>query len=149
MTLIEQLNDVYYKEEWWQSHKETWCGITNYHQAMLDKGNLIVYVEDEKLLGYCEFWRINFEQFGRLVCHEDFIAPFEDTTSGKICYLANTWIDPLHRRTNVYKELRNRFFKLNYHCDYFTGETKRKRTQLISVFKRKDLRSKLFKKGEL
>ena len=112
-TLIDQLNEVYYKEEWWQSHKETWCGITNYHQAMLDKGNLIVYVEDGILLGYCEFWRISFEQFGKLICHEKFIAPFENTTDGEICYVANAWIHPDHRQGVVYKRLKSKFFRLN------------------------------------
>ena len=145
MTIVEQLNEVYWKEEWWQPHNETPAGITNYHQWMLDRGNIICYVEDGKLLGYCEFWRINFTQFGRLVCHTHFSAPFEDTLNGNICYVANAWIDKKYRMGKVYKDLRDRFFKLNCHCDFFVGEALRKKTQPIKVFTRKDFYDKYTK----
>jgi len=116
---------------------------------MLDKGNLIVYVEDGILLGYCEFWRISFEQFGKLICHEKFIAPFENTTDGEICYVANAWIHPDHRQGVVYKRLKSKFFRLNCRCKYFVGQALRKKTQPVKVFKRSGLRSRLFKEGDM
>lgn len=147
LTIIEQLNNIYYKEEWWQSHKETLAGITNYHQTMMDKGNLICHIENGEVLGYVEMWFINFEQFGRIVCREEFIAPLENTTDGNICYLANTWIKPEYRNNCVYKKLKVKFFQISHKCDYFVGEALRKRTQPIKVFKKSELIGRLFKEG--
>lgn len=138
LTIVGQLNNIYFQEEWWQLHSETLAGITNYHQAMIDKGNIICYVEDGIVLGYCEFWRINFEQFGRLICHQPFIAPFENTTDGNLCYVANVWIHKDYRRGKVFKDLKERFFKLNSHCDLFVGEALRKKTQPIKVLTKKE-----------
>lgn len=146
-TIVQQLNDIYNKEEWWLPHTETPAGITNYHQAMLDKGNIICYVDNGSILGYCEFWRIDFTQFGRLICGDRFIAPFENTTDGNICYVANVWIQKEHRQGKVFNDLMKRFFRLNYHCDYFVGEALRKKTAPIKVFKKSELVSKLFKEG--
>lgn len=147
MTTVEQLNKVYFTEEWWQSHSETPAGITNYHQGMLDKGNIITYIKDGELLGYVEVWFINFEQFGRLICGDTFIAPFEDTQNGNIAYLANCWIKEEYRRSQVTNLLKIQFFRKCSHCDYFVGEALRKRTQPIKVFKKSELVSRLFKEG--
>lgn len=138
LTIVSQLNNIYFKEEWWQSHTETLAGITNYHQTMIDKGNIICYVDSGIVLGYCEFWRINFEQFGRLICHQPFIAPFENTTDGNLCYVANVWVQKEHRRGKVIKDLKERFFKLNSHCEFFVGEALRKKTKPIKVLTKKE-----------
>ena len=142
-TIVEQLNEVYWKSEWWQSHNETPAGITNYHQAMLDKENIITYVLNGELLGYVEHWNINFEQFGRLICHEKFIAPLENTTDGNICYVANTWIKPEYRNSFVYKELKYKFFEQNSHCEFYVGEALRKKHCPIKVFKRSEIWGKI------
>ena len=144
-TIVEQLNEVYFREEYWQSHNETPAGITNYHQIMLDKGNILCYVENGILLGYVEVWFINFEQFGRIICHEPFIAPLENVTDGNIAYLANTWIKPEYRNNSVYRKLKVRFFEISHHCEYFVGEALRKHTQPIKVFKKADLAGRLYK----
>lgn len=148
LTIVEQLNKIYDKYEWWQSHKETLAGITNYHQAMLDKGNLICYIIEGEVLGYVEVWRINYEQFGRLICHEKFVAPFEDTIHGNIAYVSNVWIREDKRKSEVTEFLKKEFFKRNHHCDYFVGEALRKTSsQPIKVFKKSELSGKLFKEG--
>lgn len=139
-SIVQQLNDIYYNEEWWQSHNETVEGITLYHQTMIDKGNLLYIERDGKLLGYVEFWLINFEQFGKLVCHEHFSAIHEDTTTGNISYVANTWIAKDYRRSWVYKSLRNLYYKCSNKCEYFVGNALRKKTQPIKVFKRSEMR---------
>lgn len=123
-------------------------GSIIYKKRMISRGNFLTYIEGGKIVGYCEFWRITFEQFGRIICHEPFYTDLEDTTSGNIAYVANTWIHPEWRKGYVYKALRNRFFKENFKCDYFCGEALRKKTQPVKVFKREKLLSALFTKGE-
>ena len=106
---------------------------------MIDKGNLLYIEQKGILLGYIEFWFINYEQFGRLVCHEHFSAVHEDTTTGNISYVANTWIHKDYRRSWVYKSLRNLYFKANAHCKYWVGSALRKKSQPIKVFGRSKL----------
>lgn len=125
MTIVGQLNKIYFEEEWWQSHKETLAGITNYHQTMIDKQNLICYVENGEILGYYEIWKVNWKQLKSILKNKTFIAPFEDTLSGNICYLANLWVKKDCRKNYVFKKLKRIFNIHTESCDYFVGnETK-------------------------
>lgn len=149
-SIVEQLCDIYYHKEYWQKDILSPDLAVKYHQRALGKGNIQVYEENGEVLGYYEVWRINFEQFGRLVCHtEDFYANDEDTTNGNIAYVANVWIKPEHRKGKVFRELKLRFFKQTYNCEYFVGEAIRKKCGLVKVFKKSELSGKLFKEGEL
>ena len=135
MSIIKQLNHLYYTEETWTTNKISNEEITKYHQRLYDSGNIIVYRELGVILGYVEVWRINFEQFGRLVCHVPFSAYLENVKDGNIAYVANTWIDKNFRRSYVTKYLKDEFFKQNQHCDFFVGEALRKKHKPIKVFK--------------
>ena len=50
MTIVEQLNKIYYTYEWWQSHEETPESISSYHQSMINKGNIICYTDSDIVL---------------------------------------------------------------------------------------------------
>jgi hypothetical protein len=145
--IIEQLNKIYYNEEYWHTSKLSEEEATKYHSKLLDKGNILLCQELGVVLGYVEVWRINFEQFGRLICKEKFSAYLEDVSKGNIAYVANVWVDPKFRNSSVIKTLKLLFFKHNYMCEYFVGEALRKSTQPIKVFKKDSLSSKLFKEG--
>jgi len=138
-TIAEELTEIYLKNEWWHTKKLSKSEALKYHKALLDKGNILVYREDNELLGYVEFWNINFEQFGKLICKEPFSPLIQNVTDGNIAYLANTWINPKYRHTKVYRILKMNFFTVNYHCEYFVGEALRKKTQPVKVFKRDQL----------
>lgn len=146
-SIPEQLTDIYLNQENWHNKKLSYEQSVSYFDKLLDKKNILIYEVNDEVLGYVEFWRISFEQFGRLVCHERFCADIENTTDGNICYVANTWIHPDYRNGIIYKMLKRRFFVTNYKCDYFVGEALRKKTQPIKVFKKNDLVSRLFKEG--
>lgn len=146
-SIVEQLVDIYYREEWWQSHSMTREQAIRYHRKMIETGNLVYYEEDGKVLGYYEAWKLNYEQFGRIICHERFTADGEDVQSGNICYLANVWIDKNYRNSGVFKVLMHIFYRQNYHCEYYVGEALRKKHSPVKVFKRADLKSRLFKEG--
>ena len=146
-SIVGQLVDSYYKNEYWHKHKLAMEEAIKYHDRLLDTGNIIYYEENDELLGYAEFWRVNYEQWGRIVCGEHFSAYLENVQDGNICYVANIWIKPEARRSHTIKVLKLMFFKLNSHCDYFVGEALQKRTQPIKVFRRENLQSRLFKEG--
>jgi len=145
--IITQLVEIYYKEEWWQKNKMSHEEAYKYHEKRLNDGNIVCYIEDEKVLGYYEVWCVTYEQWGRMVCGE-LVGFNEDVVSGNVCVVNNVWIDKSLRRGKVFKSLMKDFYKKHCHCDYYVGHALRKKTQPIKVFKREDLKSNLFVKGE-
>ena len=147
----EQLTEIYLHKEWWvtEEGKLTPEIAYKYYDKLYKQGNIIICELDGEVLGYVEFWRINFEQFGRIICHTDFCGDSEDILSGNIGYVANVWIKPECRRSWVTKILKIKFYRNTHVCDYYCGMATRKKTQPVKVFKKSDLSSKLFKEGEL
>ena len=143
--LSELLTDCYLTQQPWQEFFMPREDAIQYFEAMIRRGNIIAYHDQNKLLGYVEFWHINFEQFGRLVAKAPFFTLEEDTEHGNLCFVANVWIKPDFRRGMVFKALELLFFKMNNRCEYYCGTALRKRTQPIKVFKRENLCSGLFR----
>lgn len=111
--------------------------VDRYHKRLIDCDAIRTICDSSgNLLGYVEYWRVTFEQFGRLICQVPFNIHKEDIISGNICYLANTCIHPEHRRGLVYKQLKSMFFQKNFGAEYFVGEAMRKKHQPVKVFKR-------------
>lgn len=142
--LPKLLTHCYLTQQPWQEFLMTEQDAIYYFEEMITRGNIIAEVEGDELLGYVESWHINFEQFGRLVCKAPFWTFEENTTDGNICFLANIWINPDHRRGLVFKKMELEFFSNNRHDEYYTGFAWRKKTKPIKVFKRSELKSTLF-----
>lgn len=116
-----------------------------YFQEMILRGNILAEVNDKDgLLGYVEHWRINFDQFGRIICKAPFWTMEENTTDGNIAYLANIWIKSEYRHTFVLKQMESAFFDANNSCEYYAGMAQRKRTGLVKCFKKSELKSSMF-----
>ena len=147
LSIIDQLVKVYFDEEWWHTKRMCYDDAVKYHKKMLEQGAIIPYTQMGVLLGYIEVWRVNFEQFGRLICDAPFSAFNEDVVNGNIAYVANIWIDKKFRNTSVMKAIKLVFFKRHFNCDYFVGEAMRKRTQPVKVFTRQKLLNKLYTEG--
>lgn len=139
MTIVDQLVRIYLEEETWHEKKLDEASAKLYTARLLEKGNILYYEFNGEVLGYVEFWNINFEQLGRIICHEKFCADSEKTQNGNICYVANTWIHPLFRDGFVYKTLKERFFKANRRATYFLGVALRKKAQPVKVFRMTDM----------
>lgn len=136
MSLAEKLTEIYLNEETWHRVKLDKDEANRYHQALLDRGNIITVEDKDKLVGYVEFWRLTYEQFGRVICNEPFSAFNEDVQTGHIAYVANTYIDPAYRNGETAKMMRNRFLMVNNKCTHFVGEARRKSCAPVKVFKR-------------
>ena len=148
-SIVSQLVDIYFNEEWWHTTKMPPEQAFNYHQTMLDKGIIQICEQAGIVLGYIEVWKINFEQFGKLICHAPFKAIDEDVISGNIAYLANTFIKKEYRKSYVKKVLKLKFFSYTHNCQYYVGNALRKSTQPVKVFCKDNLQSKLFLEGEV
>lgn len=133
-TLVQQLVDIYYEEEW---HKERLSRqeAFKYHDKLLSSGNIITVSDRNILCGYVEYWRLTYEQFGRIISREPFSAMHEDVQTGQVAYVANTYIKTEYRRTTCSTQLRDRFFEINQGCTHYCGTALRKRSQPIKVFK--------------
>jgi ribosomal protein S18 acetylase RimI-like enzyme len=119
--------------------------LTAYFIAMEHRKNLIVELDFEfAIIGFIELWRINYEQLGRIMVHGLIDAREEDTSSGPICFLANLAIHPDYRSDkHLDRILRNRFFKENYQCEYFCGDSRRRiHHHTFNIYKRTDIMNK-------
>jgi len=145
-SIIDALVDIYLNQEYWHRKKLSKEKAYDYFNRLVYTGNIITHIQGGELVGYVEFWRITFGQFGRIICHSPFSAYQEDVQNGNIAYVANTWIKPEYRNTQVYKALKLAFFQATYMCDYFVGEALRKKHRPVKVFKRSDFMGKYINK---
>ncbi len=141
MSIIEQLVSFYLDKETTHETKLSAIESYKYFEKLLSQGSIITVSDGDKLLGYFEAWKISFEQFGRIICHEPFSAYYEDITTGQIAYVGDVYILPEYRNSSVTKLLRDRFFELCADCTHFVGEAKRKRSCPVKVFKRENIKS--------
>lgn len=141
MSLIEQLVHIYLDKETTHEKKLSAIESWKYFDKLLSQGSIITVSDGDTLLGYLEVWRLSFEQFGRIICHEPFSAVHEDICTGQIAYVGDVYILESHRNSNVTKMLRDRFFELSQECTHFVGEAKRKRSSPVKVFKRENITS--------
>ena len=143
--VIEQLNRIYYEEETWIENKVSMEEIGKYHKIALERGNIFYAVKDENIVGYCETWRIDFDQLGKIVCNVKMDIDTEDTVSGNIAFVCNVWIHRDFRKKNVIKLMRDKWYMDNSHCDYYCGHAQRKKVGLYKCFTKDKLVSNLFK----
>ena len=135
-SIPEQLTYIYLQHEDWHERKLDYGQAILYHDTLINSGNIIVIRDGEKVIGYAEFWRLTFEQFGRVICGEPFSAMQEDVQTGQIAYLANVFVYTEYRKGKAIKMMRERFYDINRLCTHFCGEARRKKSAPVKVFKR-------------
>jgi hypothetical protein len=123
--------------------------IDRYHERLLDCDSIrTVFTPTGRLMGYVAYYRLDFDQLGRIICQIPFNALNENIDWGPICYLIDVTIDPEFRHTDVYKTLKLQFFQKNYNAQYFIGHAiYKKRSQPIRVFKRTEFMNKYIKEA--
>lgn len=146
MNYIEQMTEVYLKEEYWHKNKLTKAQADQYHERLLIQGNILTYIKGDQLLGYVEFWRLDFDQLGRLVCKDSIITDVEDILNGPIAYVNNMWISKGERHGEAFEILGSMFLSKNSDAEYFVAFRQVKKNQPIKVYSRRDI-MKLYTKG--
>lgn len=143
--VISQLVKIYFEEENWHDSKLSIQDAVLYHDFVFNNGNIIVVKNKDEVVGYLEFWRLNFENWGKYVCGVEISPLHTDVKNGNIAVVNNIWIKKEFRRGDVFKQIKERFYRVNSDCDYYVGHALRKKTQPIKVFKKSDLSSSLFR----
>jgi hypothetical protein len=137
MNLLEELLYFYYvyeKHENYLNEKEA----EEYHRVLIEKDRITAVEEAGRMAAYCESWRVNFGQFGRIICGLPFNVKEEDIESGPILYVANVCIRPKSRGLSTIRKLRRNLFYRNQQCEYFVGEARRKKSAPLKVFKKQE-----------
>jgi len=139
LNIIDQLIQ-FHRGEWFQAHdKQTDEQLRLYFETMVRKNRMIFAMQGDEVLGYAESYRLDYAQFGRLVCGEDIVVDREDVETGPIAYLANVHVKEAHQSSWPIKYLKLEFFKQNYTASYFCGYAERKKHRPWKIFKRQQL----------
>lgn len=144
MTIVEQLTQVYLTKEKWHKRYLSEEEANKYHERLIMQGNIITYVDNGELIGYLEFWRINYTQLGRILCDNPIITDVEDIISGDIAYINNMWIREDARGTEAFNILGNMFLVKNQDAQIFCCVRRMKHHHPIQIYKRDEL-IKLYK----
>lgn len=116
--IVEQLTYIYHNFENWHKNKLNEEDANKYHERLLMQGNILTYVKDDKLIGYVEVWKINYDQLGRILCEKPFFVFDENITDGNIAYIHNMWIAPESRMVLVKKEILRDFMNKFSMCEF-------------------------------
>jgi len=138
MNLLEELLYFYYVYDKFQKNYLNEQEAKNYFEIAIAKGRIHFVSDGAKLLGYCESWRINYDQFGRILCDLPFNIKTEDVETGNLAYVANVTISPENRNSSVIRQLTHSFFKANIACDFFCGIARRKKHQPVKIFTKQE-----------
>lgn len=133
--IIEQLTNIYLTRETWHANKLSEEQANEYHERLLVQGNILTYVESGELKGYIEYWRLDFEQWGRLVCGVPVYAFDENITDGEIAYINNMWVA---EDSKAFDMLVAMFLTKNQDAEFFTAFRRTKKHQPVLVYDRND-----------
>lgn len=133
--MYEEITNIYLNSEWWHRYKLSEEQANEYHERLLLQGNILTYVVAGELQGYLEYWRINHEQFGRLVCGKSVYVYDEDILSGNIAYINNMWVSPGGAAFDMLVAM---FLAKNQDAEFFTAFRRTKKHQPVLVYNRED-----------
>ena len=144
--IAEQLTYIYLNCETWHKTKLSEHEANLYHERLLMQGNILTYVREGVLLGYLEYWRINTEQLGRIICNIPILTDIEDINNGPIAYINSMYIDPDYRNGEAFEMLGTMFLVKNRDAKVFVACRNLKHNKPVQVYSRADL-IRLYTKG--
>lgn len=135
MNIIEKIIDLYEnilpKNQIMLPHSEA----LEYFERLMMNGNIITYVKDGELLGFLEFWKVNFEQFGR-ICAGVTLDHSEDLLNGNIGMITRMWITPTMRNGETFLHLGRAFLEKNQGCSHYAAMQFHKNHKPLQVYSR-------------
>lgn len=138
--VLEQLYLIHVEQETWIRNKLTKEQFFDYTDKLIRQGNIFFVLDGERVVGYTEVWKINYEQWGRILCGHNLVADSEDVINGNIGYVANVWVDQDYRQgfgtmKGVVKEMRKMYYEFTADVEYHVGKALRKNAGLVKVFR--------------
>lgn len=139
MTIIQKLTNIYLEKENWHKSKLSKEEADHYHERLLMNGNILTYVTNGELLGYLEFWLIDFSQFGRLVCNQPIMTDTENLLNGNIALINNMWVAENERGALAFDMLAAMFLARCNNAEFYCAFRRVKRHQPIQVYSRAEI----------
>lgn len=136
--IAEQLTFLYINDEKWYSHKLSEHDANLYHERLLMQGNIITHITDGMLDGYLEFYRINYEQLGRILCDIQ-LGDDEDLLTGDIAFINRMWIKEEFRNTRIFNMLGAIFLERNKDANIFATIQQHKNHKPFQVYSKEEL----------
>ena len=106
-----------------------------YFERLMMNGNIITFIKDGELLGFIEFWRINFLQFGRICCNIT-LAHDENLLDGNICLITRMYIRPDDRNGHTFLHLGSQLLEKNKDVDFYAAMQMHKKHKPLQVYPR-------------
>lgn len=144
--IIEQLTHIYETQEEWHKNRLSHEEANAYHERLLVNGNILTYIIKDEIIGYLEFWLIDYNQFGRLVCNQPILTDIENLLDGNIALINNMWISEKDRNGKAFNTLAAQFLSRCKSADFYVAFRRVKRNQPIQVYTRDEI-MKHFKRG--
>lgn len=137
--IIDQLTDIALTKEPWRKIPLTREQLNEYHERLMINGNILTYIKGGILLGYLEFWLIDYSQFGRLVCNQPIMTDKENLLDGNIALINNMWISEEDRNGDAFEMLSAMFLTRCKQADFYVAFRRVKRHQPIQVYTRDEI----------
>lgn len=131
---IEQLVSIYLDKQQTHDNKLSAKEAHKYFSKLLHN-NIITYENDGIIIAYVEYWILNYEQLGRVICREPFCAIEEDIRNGDVCLIADLWLEESYRQTSIVKLLKNEVRLKNWHRKYYVGDRIKNNKRCIHIQK--------------
>lgn len=122
LDIIEQLIEIHYTHEAWHGNMSK-KSASDYFSTLMERGNLLISFDGEKVTGYAEAWKLSYAKFGYYMLSEYFDINKLSTVSGEVCFIANICILPEYRKTGVIKDLLKQAREYGSDCLYFAGRS--------------------------
>ena len=122
LSITEQIIDIYLNRMNNNLKKMPYDSCKYYFNKLLEQGNIIYHLVNDEVKGFGEYWLINRNQLLRIMRKERFDADSEQINRGRICYIADLWIDEEFRQGNVLSILKRELFTRTKNCSFYIGE---------------------------
>ncbi len=137
-SVIEQLKYIYNNYEKWDTIKLVGDELNEYFERQLINGNILTYVKDGELRGYLNFWCINNEQLGRLMCGIT-LAHNENLLDGNIALISRMWVNPEDRNGEAFSMLAAMFLSRNKQCTHYAAFQQHKKHKPFQCYTREEI----------
>ena len=138
MTIAERISEIY--DEITPSYQLKIYGQErlDYFERLLMNGNIITCIVDGELQGFLEFWRLSYDQWGR-VCANLTLTHDEDILNGPVCLITRMWIKPDLRNGETFLHLGRTFLERNKDTVHFAAMQEHKRHKPLQIYTREEV----------
>lgn len=138
MTIVERLVEIYNEITVESPFKLKGQEALDYFERLLMNGNVITYIQDGELLGFIEFWRLSYDQWGR-ICSNLTLTHDEDLIEGPVCLITRMWIKQDLRNGEAFLYLGRIFLDKNKDTTHFAAQQPLKRHKPLQIYSRDEV----------